>query len=172
MCRQSDAHVNPRIQVTSSSTLEPLVLNWYRYYGTTPGGQYESGWEYCYDGVDSDATCYVDFRRDDIVEAYALVYYNSTNNSTYEQKWQFKLEPMTQESGRKWSFKAVDKAFAKSLMESVGADFTKVGERSSSSSTYPRFYCASNTYSILVKFNHKYSETIKAQWQWTPVQQP
>lgn len=163
--------VAPIININPRTTQEPLGLRWYSYYGTQ-SGQYESGYEYCYDGVDGDAYSYIDFRRDDIVSAYALVEYVATNNSTYLQSHQYKLEKLTQENGRRWYFKSIDKAFAKSLMESIGADFTKVGTRSPSSSSIPRFYCSATCFSIFAKFNHKYSETIKGQWQWTPVQQP
>ena len=47
--------------------------------------------------MDGDAYSYIDFRRDDIVSAYALVEYVATNNSTYLQSHQYKLEKLTQE---------------------------------------------------------------------------
>lgn len=154
---------------SGSRTSYPLVLTNYRYYGTTPGGQYESGYEYCYDGVDGDAYINIDFRRDDILSAYALVEYAASNQSTYRETRQFKLEQLTQDSGRRWSFKVVDKAFAQSLMEYAGADFSKVGTRTPSA-TYTGYSCNSYIHYIFVKFNHKYASGIADIWQWQPPQ--
>lgn len=90
----NNAYVDPIIQISTRTTQRPLALVWYRYYGTS-SGQYESGYEYCYDGVDGDVESYIDFRRDDIVDAYALVQYVATNDNTYRQRYQFKLEKLT-----------------------------------------------------------------------------
>lgn len=164
------SYVQPDIQTGTRSGRptysNPIRLNWYSYYGTVDG-QYESGYEYCCDGIDTDAYAYVDFRRDDVLDAYALIEYRATTVDADNDSVQYKFEHLTHESGNRWSFKCFDRSFAKSLMEYVGADFTKVGTRASSR-TYRQYYAECWTHTIFVKFDHKYAQGISQQWQWQP----
>lgn len=176
MVQRSDnyAYVEPAIQTGTSRGRAvfayPMQLRWYSYYQTV-GGQYESGYECCYDGATGDVYAYVDLRRDDVVDAYALVEYKCTDDNNYRGVGQNKIERLTQYDGRRYYFKCFDYNFAKSLMEYNGADFTMIGTRSPRQSGN-KFSIETWTHYIYVKFDHKYAQTISSTWQWTPQQLP
>lgn len=165
------AYIMPAICTGESrgrkSWTRSMALDWFSYYRTVDG-QYESGYEYCQEGVYGDAYAYVDLRRDDVVDAYAFVLYRAADYDSSRGLGQYKFEHLTHESGTKWSVRCFDYDFSKSLMEGIGADFTKVGTRSPSMSQMTRYYCEAYTEYIFVKYNHKYAQGISQQWQWQP----
>lgn len=73
---------------------DPMELKWYSWYSGS-GSSYQSGYEYCYDGIDADAYAYIDFRRDDVIDAYAFVLYIAVNQNTMAEMRQYKFEPLT-----------------------------------------------------------------------------
>lgn len=164
---QNFSYVSPAIQRGVGGGYNTSYLSWYNWYQTI-SGEYQSGYEYCYDGLTSDAYAYVDFRSDDVLDAYAFVEYIAINENNYREIKQYKFEHLTNESGRRWSFKCYDKTFAQALLETHGADFNNIGTRSPRSDSIPKFRLTSRTYDIYVKYNHKYAQGISEQWQWQP----
>lgn len=108
------------------SWISPVALRQLRL--TSPS----SGYEYCYDGITSDAIAQVELRRSNVIDAYAFVEYRASNQRNYSTLCQYKFEPLTRSTGNKWTFKCFDYNFAKSLLEAHGADYNNIGRRTSS----------------------------------------